>query len=211
MRLGADSFEQMYRAAEDPWGLATRWYEQRKHALTLAALPKPRYRRAFEPGCSVGVLTALLARRCGSLLSFDVAGTAVARARARTAELANVEIRQAAVPEEWPEGSFDLIVLSEVGYYLDASSMAELARLVGSSLDDGGTVVAVHWRPRVPEYLLDADTVHQLLREGSGLVTMSSVVDPLFRLEVMVGPDCPGPGPEDPPVPLLPSRDPFLE
>lgn len=47
-------FEDMYRDAADPWHLAERWYERRKYDLTLAGLPLPRYRRAFEPACSVG-------------------------------------------------------------------------------------------------------------------------------------------------------------
>lgn len=55
-------FEDMYRRADDPWHLSERWYEQRKYDLTVAALPLPRYRRAFEPACSVGELTLRLAR-----------------------------------------------------------------------------------------------------------------------------------------------------
>ena len=66
------------RGLRGPWGFADRWYEQRKYALTVASLPRPRYRRAFEIGCSVGVLTALLGERCGELLAVDVAAAAVA-------------------------------------------------------------------------------------------------------------------------------------
>ena len=69
MSLDTGYFDQMYAAAPDPWGLSTRWYEARKYALTLALLPEPRYRDAFEPGCSVGVLTGMLAARCGQVLA----------------------------------------------------------------------------------------------------------------------------------------------
>ena len=67
----------MYQAAADPWGFEDRWHEQRKYAISLAQLPAARYRSAFEPGCSVGVLTRLLASRCDTLLSCDVAAAAV--------------------------------------------------------------------------------------------------------------------------------------
>ena len=63
-RLPDHYFTDMYAEASDPWGLAERWYEQRKYAITVAMLPQPRYRHAFEPGCSVGVLTERLAGRC---------------------------------------------------------------------------------------------------------------------------------------------------
>src|ERR1700755_2554342 len=74
--LPAAYFDAMYQAAADPWGFEDRWYEQRKYAISLAQLPAARYRSAFEPGCSVGVLSRLLASRCDTLLSCDVAAAA---------------------------------------------------------------------------------------------------------------------------------------
>ena len=53
-------FERMYATSADPWQLQARWYERRKYAITLALLPYPRYRHAFEPGCSISVLTEML-------------------------------------------------------------------------------------------------------------------------------------------------------
>ena len=96
MSLGPGYFDQMYAAAPDPWGLASRWYEARKYALTLALLPDPRYRDAFEPGCSVGVLTGMLAARCGPVLAWDASAAAVRAAAGRTAALPNVRVRAAA-------------------------------------------------------------------------------------------------------------------
>jgi hypothetical protein len=58
----------MYAASPDPWGFTSRWYEARKSAITMAMPPKPHYRDAFEPGCSIGMLSDLLAPRCGRLL-----------------------------------------------------------------------------------------------------------------------------------------------
>jgi len=68
--LGGDYFDAMYEAATDPWGFEDRWYEQRKYAISLALLPERRYRHAFEPGCSIGVLSGMLAGRCDRLLSW---------------------------------------------------------------------------------------------------------------------------------------------
>ena len=87
-------FDRMYQGAEDPWQLDSRWYEQRKYTLTVGSLPRERYRSAFEPACSVGVLTAALAERCDAVQAIDIAPSAVAIARERCANRAPSRISQ---------------------------------------------------------------------------------------------------------------------
>lgn len=161
MSLPPDYFDRMYARDADPWGFASRWYEQRKYALTLAALPAARYRRGLELGCSIGVLTADLAARCDSLLAVDASPVALASARRRVPP--NVELVQAAVPDGWPTGTYDLVVLSEVGYYLDSADLERLLDLIEASLSPDGTVVACHWRHPVQDYPLTGDAVHEAL------------------------------------------------
>lgn len=118
MTVSASYFDHMYAASPDPWGFTSRWYETRKHAITMAMLPKPHYRDAFEPGCSIGVLSDLLAPRCEHLLCCDIAPAAVKAATESTAAhpqvQVQVQVQQRALPQGWPEGQFDLIVLSEI-------------------------------------------------------------------------------------------------
>lgn len=160
-------FEALYGASDDPYQLRTRWYEQRKRALLLAALPEPRYTSAYEPGCGVGELTAALAPRCDALLASDFSDGAAARARRRTAGLAQVRIEQHKLPDDWPRdrGPFDLIVLSELGYFLDAAAMRCVAQCAGASLADGGTLVACDWRPDFKERVLSTRAVHAALAD----------------------------------------------
>ena len=163
--LGAQYFDDMYEQAADPWGFESRWYERRKYALTMALLPRERYRSAFEPGCSVGVLTSLLAQRCDRLLACDLADAAVAAARERTQDRPNVRVEQGMIPRDWPAGSFDLIALSEVLYYLGNDDLEHALRLAIGSLTPGGTIIAVHWRHPVPEYPRTGDDVHKALAQ----------------------------------------------
>lgn len=163
MTLPREYFDRMYAADPDPWGFTERWYERRKYALTLAALPRERYARALELGCSIGVLTAELGRRCDTLLALDVSDDAVAAARQRTADLPHVEARRTTVPQEWPEGRFDLVVLSEVAYYFTADDLAELLDRIADALEPGGCLLAVHWRHPVADYPLGGDEVHAAL------------------------------------------------
>ncbi len=136
MSRDAASFDRLYRETADPWNYETSPYEAEKYARCLALLPPRRFGRALEVGCSIGVMSEAIARRCDSLLGLDFAPTAVERARARRIPGARFEV--AGVPEGWPEGRWDLIVLSEVLYYLSPAALDEAIRRVVDTLAPGG-------------------------------------------------------------------------
>jgi SAM-dependent methyltransferase len=178
-------FDEMYADSDDPWGFRSRWYEQRKYALTLASLPRQRFRRGYEPGCSIGVLSALLADRCDRLVVSDVADAALAAARERLAGLRSVDVRRLAVPKEWPDGTFDLVVLSELGYYLSRADLAELVTKAAGCLDPDGALVAVHWRHHVEDYPLQGDDVHAAIAADPRLQRLVRHEEDDFLLEVL--------------------------
>ena len=107
-------FEQLYGPDPDPWRFATSAYEREKYQSTLDALPRPHYESALEAGCSIGVLTRRLAARCDRLFAFDIAAAPLAAARRRCADAPGVRFARMTAPEDWPEGCFDLILLSEI-------------------------------------------------------------------------------------------------
>ena len=181
MSLTGDYFDRVYAGADDPWGFGSRWYEQRKYAFTLAALPAASYDSGLEIGCSIGILTAQLAQRCHELTAVDLSPAALEVARARVP--ANVRLLQGGVPQSWPAGSYDLVVLSEVGYYLDEPDLGLLLDLVGRDLRPGGTVIACHWRHPVTDYPLTGDQVHAALGRWPRL---SRVEEEDFLLDVLV-------------------------
>ena len=184
MTLPRDYFEGMYESSSDPWGFDDRWYEQRKRALTMAVLPRRHYRRAFEPGCSNGALTVLLAERCSTLLATDISAGAL-EAASRRGLPPHVTLERRALPTEWPPGRFDLIVLSEVGYYFDPPDLDRVVAQAATSLEDGGHLVAVHWRPQVDEYPTDATAVHRALRASPAFDTLASYDDRFVAVEVL--------------------------
>jgi SAM-dependent methyltransferase len=186
MTVHASYFDDMYANSPDPWGFTTRWYEARKHAITVAMLPKARYRDAFEPGCSIGVLSDLLAPRCGHLLCCDIAPAAVKAAAERTAGHGNVEVQQRAVPGEWPEGQFDLIVLSEMLYYFAESDLDQVLDLAVAALRPGATLLAVHWRHPVTDHPRSGDDVHAALVARPELARLAQHTEPDFLAEAYV-------------------------
>jgi SAM-dependent methyltransferase len=184
--LPTSYFDRMYEQSDDPWDFAGRWYERRKRALLLASLPMPRFRRAFEPGCSTGLLTAELATRCDSLLATDVADRAVATTAGRLARFPGVDVERLRVPEDWPPGRFDLVVLSELAYYLDEAGAYALGAAAAGSLTADGVLVVCHWRHPVHDYPLSGDRAQALVRNGSGLATQVTHREDDFILEVLV-------------------------
>jgi SAM-dependent methyltransferase len=176
-------FEDLYGRDSDPWSFAISAYEARKYAITLASLPDDRYRRGFEPGCSVGVLTDGLADRCDALLAVDHMAEAVESARARTAGRPGLEVRQRTVPEGWPEGPFDLVVLSEIAYYFDGDGLRRLLAVARASMEPGAALVAVHWRGPT-DYPLSGDEAHAVMAATPGLVEVVHHLEEPFVLDV---------------------------
>jgi LmbE family N-acetylglucosaminyl deacetylase len=175
-------FDALYAESADPWGLADRFYEQRKRAVLLASLPRPRFRRVFEPGCATGLLTKELATRADHVVAWDVAATALEQAANRLRQLQPTRVRVARgrIPDDWPEGSFDLVVLSEVGYYCEDLDL--LVRRVEASLDDDGIVVACHWAHAADDHPQRADDVHEAL--GNALHRDVHHVEADFQLDI---------------------------
>ena len=161
-------FDDVYRANNDPWSFETSSYERDKYAATLAALPQKRYTNGFEIGCSIGVLSEMLAQRCDKLLSVDASELPLETARKRLAAYPQVVFRQMSIPDEFPDESFDLIVLSEVGYYLSLDSLQRLRQQLLDHLTTGGHLLLVHWTPVVPDYPLTGDQVHDQFLDITG-------------------------------------------
>lgn len=179
-------FDDFYTGRSDPWGFETRWYEERKRAVTLASLPRRRFASGLEIGCSTGVLTADLVERCDALVAVDIAAAPLAVARDRVGDRAT--FLQLSTPQEWPPGTFDLVVLSEVGYYYGRRDLETVLDRVVASLGPDGVVVACHWRHPVEEYPSSGDAVHAAIAARSDLARLARHDEEDFLLDVLVRP-----------------------
>ncbi len=179
-------FEALYHGGRDPWQFATSAYERDKYAATLAALGNARFTRAWEVGCSIGVFTHALAEHCDALLAVDVADSALAQARERCADLPHVRFQRMRVPNEWPAGRFDLIVFSEVLYYLVPEDIRETALRSWLSLSPRGRIVLVHWTGET-DYPCTGDQAADLFRStcGERLTVLRHERHDSYRLDVL--------------------------
>lgn len=159
--LPASYFDALYQTDIDPWKFATSDYEAEKYSTTIAALPNAHYRSALEIGGSIGVLTQKLAPYCDSLLSIDVSELAQNAAIQRCQQLAQVRFEIMSFPQQFPDELFDLILVSEVGYYWCWEDLKIAQQRILQLLEIGGHLLLVHWLPRSPDYPLTGDEVHE--------------------------------------------------
>ncbi|MGB9757921.1 MAG: flippase-like domain-containing protein [Candidatus Bipolaricaulaceae bacterium] len=135
---------------EDPWGYESSPYEQRKHMLMLAILPRkkdgddPPYKRALDLGCAEGVFTRRLIEEgvAAQVVGVDFSSRALARARERSQGLP-VEYREMDIGENLPEGLYDLVFCSEVLYYLGYNRLKKLPEQLAQRIKGGGHLVLV--------------------------------------------------------------------
>jgi predicted TPR repeat methyltransferase len=165
-RVLAERFERLYAESPDPWDYDSSEYERGKYAATLAALDGRVYQRGLEVGCSIGAFTELLAQHCEALTALDFSARALALAAGRLREQAHVRLLEASFPEQVPAQRWDLVVCSEVLYYLDRETLERAVAWLRERLLEGTTVLAVDWRGPTTTEPHDGDEVHDLLREG---------------------------------------------
>lgn len=182
---GDDVFDRLHTDHADPWQVDRSWYEQRKRDVTLALLPRKRFRRVLEVGCSTGALTAELARRCDTVLGVDLSPVAVAAARKRLRDDPTARIEHRRLPEAFPDGPWDLVVVSEVGYFLSPAALRALISRVEESLTDDGVVLLCHWWHEVRGWPLDGERVHQIWRLSTRLPHLSELREADFGIDVL--------------------------
>ncbi|APU41868.1 class I SAM-dependent methyltransferase [Streptomyces sp. TN58] len=168
-------FDKAYRARTDPWGTLHKAYEREKFADTASLLPAGRFRSALEIGCGVGALTRLLAPHCDALLATDCSGAAIEQARANCADLDGVSFATLRVPEDLAggEADLDLVVMSEVGYYLSDADLALAARRICARLRPGGHLLLAHWVHEGAEGVMTGRGVHEVFRAVAGTVQVA--------------------------------------
>lgn len=206
-------FDALYSDNSDPWQYQTRWYEKRKREMSLAVLPQAEYDNAIELGCGNGVFSELLARRCQALLSIDGNAQAVQLAKQRLGESSHVRVLQEVIPhvllglddallQAYPlsDGTlvhkppFDLIIISEILYYLLPTDIDTVITWIKQNLAVGGTLLCCHWRYAIDGFAMTGETVHQRLQQAFNVtgnkmdhpvfIHQSQIVDSDFLLDV---------------------------
>jgi cyclopropane fatty-acyl-phospholipid synthase-like methyltransferase len=179
-------FEAKYQAKADPWDFSSNAYELQRYNAIIHAIPHRHYAQAFEPGCSIGVLTERLAAHCDAVYAIDFSPSASAQAAARCAHLPQVEVHCAALPEGAPAKEFDLLVVSEIGYYFNSEDWEHISTVLIDSMPQGATVLAAHWLGQSQDHRMSGDQVHEILLAHPNLRVELAERNPNLRLDRLV-------------------------
>lgn len=173
-------FDALYRSRRDPWGFETSAYEHRKYDATLAATGERRFEHTLEVGCSIGVLSERLAAISQRLTALDVSSVALETARKRVPEATFLHTE---VPAGWPGGRYDLIVFSEVLYFLQPAEVEAVARLAMRDLRTDGRIVLVNWLGECDMTLDGQEAADLFVRSAGRPATTSGTTD--YRIDVI--------------------------
>ena len=181
----ADYFNELYQQNNaDPWQYEQRWYEARKRALTSSLLTHPKYQYGLEIGCSTGVLSEQLAERCENLDVLDAHPKAIEHAQNRLQALQHVRTLKAEIPTQLPNQQYDLIVLSEVLYYLDQTSLNQVIDWLKISLMPQGCILACHWIHPIDHFNFTGRDIHQYLAKALPFHHYAQIDDMDFQMDL---------------------------
>jgi peptidoglycan/xylan/chitin deacetylase (PgdA/CDA1 family)/2-polyprenyl-3-methyl-5-hydroxy-6-metoxy-1,4-benzoquinol methylase len=180
-------------AVEDPWQYGRSEYEKWKFGLTLSLLPEKRAARAVELACAEGHLTALLAPHVDRLLAYDISKTALGRARVRCADFKTVEFHELNLADGALPAKQDLVLCSEVLFYLSLDLVEDVAKRIASSLKVGGHVLLAHGNQISDDrtktgfdwgHAFGAETIGKVFAATEGLSLVRQLSTPLFTIHL---------------------------
>ena len=87
-------------------------------------------------------------------------------------------------PADLPPGPFDLVLLSEVGYFLTPLELVATLRRCEASLTPGGELVLCHWQHPTEHVPLDGALVHEQAGTALRLRRRATYLDDDLRIEV---------------------------
>lgn len=188
--LDAEFFNNMYQKNEDPWDFENSPYEKEKYKATLEIIPDRQYENVFEVGCANGVLSEMLLSRSKNLLAVDASTIAVKNAKRRMVSYPFVRVMEMTIPYGFPDEKFDLILFSEVGYFLSEEDLIIARDKMIDALLPKGNLVLVHWTPFVEEFPLTGDRVHEIFKMSAGdnssqsLIHISERIETQYRMDL---------------------------
>jgi peptidoglycan/xylan/chitin deacetylase (PgdA/CDA1 family)/SAM-dependent methyltransferase len=178
---------------KDPWKYSTSAYERWKTGLVLELLPPERPHFALEVGCAEGHMSVALAQRVERLLAVDISATALTRARERCTGCANVEFRQLDIVDGALPAKLDLILVSEVLFYISREEVEQVAQRFTRQLEVGGHVLLVHGNVIQDDrtrtgfdwgHEFGALTIGRIFGATKGLALIRELRTPLFTIQL---------------------------
>lgn len=143
----ANYFDRLYTFSHDPFENEASSYEQAKLDLIFQFLFLEPYKLLMDMGCGTGAMTVQLAKKVKQTIGIDFSQEAIAIARQRYGNTPNLDFVVANLSEYKPSSKADVIVASEVLYYIRRNSKQEFEKVVrniASLVLPGGKLIVSH-------------------------------------------------------------------
>lgn len=105
----------------------------------------------------------------------------------RLKPFAHAKVAQGSVPNQWPDGRFELIVLGELLYYLQETEIERLAQRCRATLLASGsavTVVSCNWLHPLDSFPLGGTRVHENMHQHLQVPRAAQWRDADFCLDI---------------------------
>lgn len=178
-------FERKFRENIDPWDYTNSQFEHFKRDVLLRACGHGKHGRALELGCAIGETTRALAPLCLRLVALDGSTTAIAEAKRRVRN-AHVNFVHAKLPDQMPHGPFDLIVISEIAYYLRLHELAHLGKGIATATARHGKIVLLHHRRHFQDAAQAPNLAHLRLQTHLRRIATAVFEKKYSRFDVVV-------------------------
>lgn len=182
MSADLDHLNGLYAETDDPWRFRTSDYETAKFRATVAALPRSRYDHALEIGCGNGELARRVSPLCGNYTGLDAVERPLAAARLA---VPGGRFVKGYLPCPLPSGDYDLILMSEILYFLRADDIRWLA----ASIDlhwPAADLVVVTWRGPSGNALEGEEALGHFAGAARRVRVVPETADPGYRIDVFL-------------------------
>jgi len=159
--IGIAGFDSKFQADPDPWGTFAGRDEARKRAAIKHAIGARSHGRVLELAAGNGSNSHMILSRSLRLVSCDGAPTAVDLTRQNLSGRPRAKVEQCVLPEELPDGRFNLVVAAEILYYLSPTKLARLASNFRRLLSPNGSIVLAHHHLRFDDAATQPSGVHE--------------------------------------------------
>lgn len=142
--IDLEEFERKFAADPDPWKTWSSSFEQMKRRNLRHMVGTGRHGRVLEVAAGNGSNTSMLASRALRLTATEGTASGAELTARAVSGVPRTTVLQLDLAMPFPGPRYDLIVISEVLYYLDARTLSVLANNVANTLQPGGALVLAH-------------------------------------------------------------------
>lgn len=136
-------YDLAYRLRNDLFEIEGSEYEQHKLNRLIGVIRQRRYKTVLDVGCGIGILAEKISPFCQQIIGIDFSPKAISLAEKRCKNLENVSFLERDIRTFDFQGDYDLVIFSEVLYYLEDRFIERIVHRLKKNLPDSARIIIV--------------------------------------------------------------------